>query len=146
MSICRHRSQEIALLVAITPLEQFVQGFLDCLFGGHGFMCMSPLRNKNIHIKPLVDDFIIVDSAISIVPILVISPNFFCLSTGFDTTDNSSKLLKSSADGIVLCIMYCDVSGLLMDQFRNDVALWVNKLRGRYEAIFIEPENVNKIS
>ena len=109
-------------------------------------MCMSPLRNKNIHIKPLVDDFIIVDSAISIVPILVISPNFFCLSTGFDTTDNSSKLLKSSADGIVLCIMYCDVSGLLMDQFRNDVALWVKKLRGRYDAIFIEPENVNKIS
>ena len=41
-----HRSQEIALLVAITPLEQFVQGFLDCLFGGPGFMCMSPLRNK----------------------------------------------------------------------------------------------------
>jgi hypothetical protein len=31
-----------------------------------------------------------------------------------------------------------------MDQFRNDVALWVNKLRGRYDAIFIEPENVNK--
>jgi hypothetical protein len=25
-----------------------------------------------------------------------------------------------------------------MDQFRNDVALWVNKLRGRYDAIFIE--------
>jgi hypothetical protein len=33
-----------------------------------------------------------------------------------------------------------------MDQFRNDVALWVNKLRGRYDAIFIEPENVSKIS
>jgi hypothetical protein len=48
------------------------------LFGGHGFICMSPLYNKNIHIKPLVDGFIIVDSAISIVPILVISPNFFC--------------------------------------------------------------------
>ena len=77
-----HRSQEIALLVAITPLEQFVQGFLDCLFGGPGFMCMSPLRNKNIHIKPLVDGFIIVDSAISIVPILVISPNFFLFIYG----------------------------------------------------------------
>jgi hypothetical protein len=25
-------------------------------------------------------------------------------------------------------------------------ALWINKLRGRYDAIFIEPENVNKIS
>jgi hypothetical protein len=50
VSICRHRSQEIALLVAITPLEQFVQGFLDCLFGGPGFMCMSPLRNlKGMH-------------------------------------------------------------------------------------------------
>jgi hypothetical protein len=45
---------------------------------GHGFICMSPLYNKNIHIKPLVDGFIIVDSAISIVPILVISPNCFC--------------------------------------------------------------------
>lgn len=33
-----------------------------------------------------------------------------------------------------------------MDQFRNDVALWVKKLRARYDAIFIEPENVNKIS
>ena len=33
-----------------------------------------------------------------------------------------------------------------MDQFRNDVALWVTKLRGRYDAIFIEPANVNKIS
>jgi hypothetical protein len=33
-----------------------------------------------------------------------------------------------------------------MDQFRNDVALWVKKLQGRYDAIFIEPENVNKIS
>jgi hypothetical protein len=43
-------------------------------------------------------------------------------------TYNSSKLLKSSADGIVLCIMYCDVSGLLMDQFRNDVALWVKQI------------------
>jgi hypothetical protein len=32
-----------------------------------------------------------------------------------------------------------------MDQFRNDVALWVNKLRGRYDAIFIEPENVNNL-
>jgi hypothetical protein len=61
-------------LTLITPLEQFVQGFLDCLFGGHGCMCMSPLRNKNIHIKPLVNGFIIVDSVISIVPILVISP------------------------------------------------------------------------
>ena len=35
---------------------------------------------------------------------------------------------------------------LIMDQFRNDVALWVQKLRGHYDAIFIEPENVNKIS
>ena len=35
---------------------------------------------------------------------------------------------------------------MLMNQFRNDVALWVKKLRGRYNAIFIEPENVNKIS
>jgi hypothetical protein len=35
---------------------------------------------------------------------------------------------------------------LSMDQFRNDVALWVKKLRGRYDAIFIEPENVSKIS
>jgi len=26
---------------------------------------------------------------------------------------------------------------------RNDVALWVKQLRGRYDAIFIEPENVN---
>ena len=59
-------------------------------------MCMSTLRNKDIHINPLVDGFIIGDSAISIVPILVISPNFFCLSTGFDTTDNSSKLLNLS--------------------------------------------------
>ena len=78
--MCVHlsnRSQEIALLVAITPLEQCVQGFLDCLFGGPGFMCMSPPRNKNIHIKPLVNGFIIVDSVISIVPILVISPIFF---------------------------------------------------------------------
>jgi hypothetical protein len=33
-----------------------------------------------------------------------------------------------------------------MDQFRNEVALWVKKLRGRYDAIFIEPENVSKIS
>ena len=33
-----------------------------------------------------------------------------------------------------------------MDQFRNDVTLWVKHLRGRYDAIFIEPENVNKIS
>jgi hypothetical protein len=57
--------------------------------GGHGFICMSPLYNKNIHIKPLVDGFIIVDSAISIVPILVISPNLllFIYSTGFDTTE-----------------------------------------------------------
>ena len=39
------------------------------------------------------------------------------------------------------CIMYS-----VMDQFRNDVALWVKKLRGRYDAKFIEPENVNKIS
>jgi hypothetical protein len=33
-----------------------------------------------------------------------------------------------------------------MDQFRNDVALLVKKLRGRYDAIFIEPENVSKIN
>ena len=33
-----------------------------------------------------------------------------------------------------------------MDQFRNEVALGVTKLRGRYDAIFIEPENVSKIS
>jgi hypothetical protein len=82
VSICHHRSQEIALLVAITLLEQFVQGFLDCLFGGPGFMCMSPLRKINIHIKPLVDGFIIVDRAISIAPILVISPNFFLFIYG----------------------------------------------------------------
>jgi hypothetical protein len=31
---------------------------------------------------------------------------------------------------------------LIMDQFRNDVALWVKKLRGRYDAIFIEPEHI----
>jgi hypothetical protein len=35
---------------------------------------------------------------------------------------------------------------MVMDQFRNEVALWVKKLRGRYDAIFIEPENVSKIS
>jgi hypothetical protein len=38
---------EIALLVAITSLEQFVQGFLDCLFGGTGFMC-TPDEKENI--------------------------------------------------------------------------------------------------
>jgi hypothetical protein len=27
---------------------------------------------------------------------------------------------------------------LIMDQFRTDVALWVQKLRGHYDAIFIE--------
>ena len=35
---------------------------------------------------------------------------------------------------------------LIMDQFRNDIALWIQKLRGHYDTIFIEPENVNKIS
>jgi hypothetical protein len=46
----------------------------------------------------------------------------------------------------VLCKICVFVNMGRMDQFRNDVALWVNKLRGRYDAIFIEPENVNKIS
>ena len=47
-----------------------------------------------------------------------------------------------------LCHWACswEIGTCIMDQFRNDVALWVNKLRGRYDAIFIEPENVNKIS
>ena len=45
-------------------------------------------------------------------------------------------------DNIFICLRYV----WTMDQFRNDVALWVKKLRGRYDAIFIELQNVIKIS
>ena len=54
--------------------------------------------------------------------------------------------LKKNIPGNPIDVVAVNYAVFTMDQFRNEVALWVKILRGRYDAIFIEPENVSKIS